>query len=555
MDNNKEIQELEQERESWEKNCLRKELEATGEWKKEFLTGSGIPVNRLYTPLDLRDRRWNYMKDLGFPGEYPFTRGISPTMYRGNIWAMVQYAGFGTAETTNEWFKFILDQGARTLLVAQDLPGQIGLDSDNPLSAGEVGKVGVAINSLEDIETIFDGISIQDISIGTAANATGPIFLAFILALAENRGMKPEELSLILQNDVLKEFISRNTYIFPPKPSLKFSCDVTEFCIKNGLKNALSNWFCGYHMREAGGNIIQELAFTLTNAVVFLEELASRGVNLNGYKAVATLVAGLDFFEEICKFRAFRRMFARMMKERFKVTTPISLITNGQASSYTAQQPMNNIVRGTITALVQALSGVQGMNIVGFDEAYTIPTPEAIRIGLRTQQIIAYESGVANTVDPLAGSYYAEALTDELEERANRLIEEVEALGGALKCIEKGFQQKEIAREAYNQLKQVKNGDKVVVGVNKYQVDERIPVKLMTADPMVQERQIEKLKLLKKKRDNKKVGTALMEIKDAAIEGVNLVSPILNAVKAYTTIGEICDILRDIYGEYRAPAY
>lgn len=551
------LNELRQARESWEKICFEKELKTRGENKKDFTTASGIIVKRLYTPLDLIDTQWDYMEDSSFPGEYPFTRGISPLMYRSNIWVMMQLGGFGTAQETNKWFKYILEQGANMLVIAQDLPSQIGLDSDNPLSKGEVGKVGVAIDSLQDIETIFDGIPLEDIVVSTTSNATGPIFLALMLALADNRGLPLQKLKLSIQNDVLKEFICRGTYIFPPGPALKFSCDLAEYCAEHKLINVQYHINCGYHMREAGASAIQELAFMVTNSAAFVEELITRGIDLNeSYRPVEFLVAGLDFFEEISKHRAYRRMFAKMMRERFKVTNPRAMspimYSSCQASSYTAQQPLNNIIRGTVTALVQALSGIQVMGIASFDEAYAIPSAEAVRLALRTQQIIAYETGVINTVDPLAGSYYVEALTDELEERATKIVDKVEALGGAVAAIEQGFQEREIAREAYIKLRQIKSGDKVVVGVNKFQVDERVNIKLMKVDPEVEERQIEKVKRLKKERDNKKVGVALNDLKVLVKEGQNLVPAILAAVKTYATIGEICDTLRDIYGEHKA---
>jgi len=550
-----EMNALKKSMESWEKGCLHKELKASGERKGEFATASGIPVKRLYTPLDLKERNWNYQESLGFPGEFPFTRGISPTMYRGNLWVMFQYGGFGTALATNEWFKYLLDQGATMLALAQDLPSQMGMDSDSPMARGEVGKIGVALDSLADVETVFDGIPIDKVSISTTSNATGPIFLALMLALAERRGISPQSMSLTIQNDVLKEIISRHTHIFPPRPSLRFSCDVTEYCGKNGLGNILSPWFCGYHMREAGGNVFHELGFLLANIVEFLDELVKRGIDLDGfYRPVASFTAGMDFFEEICKHRAYRRMFARMMKERYHVKNPRTMSAimydHSQASAFTAEQPMNNIVRGTVNALVQALAGVQVMSVACFDEAHAIPSPEAARIGLRTQQIIAHETGVTNTVDPLAGSYFVETLTDELEEKATGIFDEVQALGGAVVGIQQGFQERAIAEEAYRHSRQVKSREKVVVGVNEFQVDEKVPFDIMKVDPKEEGRQIEKVRRLKKERDSERVKMALKEIQDAAEEKVNLVLPILGAVKEYATIGEICDVLRNVYGEY-----
>jgi methylmalonyl-CoA mutase N-terminal domain/subunit len=470
------------------------------------------------------------------------------------------YQGYGSAEATNERFKYLLAQGAGELAIAPDLPTQIGYDSDHPLSRGEVAKIGVPMNSLADVEIIFDGIPMDKVFVGAQCNANAPIIFAFMIAAAEKQGVSPQKVRCQLQNDILKEFIARGTYIFPPKPSVKFSCDIIEYAARNKLSGFIPRQYCGYHMREAGGTAVQEMAFTLANAVAYIEETLRRGISIDDLpQPRGNFVAGFDIFEEVCKYRAFRRMWARLMKERFKAKNPfVMAFTNScgsQSSLYTAQQPMNNVVRGAISALVQVLSGVQLMNIAAWDEALSIPTEESSTLILRTEQIMMYETGLLNTVDPLAGSYYVEALTDELEEKATELFKEVERLGGAVACIEQGFQERQIGRSAYEQLRQMKSGERVHVGVNKFQMEEKLSMKLMKVDPKEEERQIEKLKKLKRERDNGRVEATLRELKEAAEEGVNLIPSILGAVKAYATGGEICDTLRGVWGDYRKPVY
>jgi methylmalonyl-CoA mutase N-terminal domain/subunit len=470
------------------------------------------------------------------------------------------YQGYASPEATNERFKYLLAQGAGEVIIAPDLPTQIGYDSDHPLSRGEVGKIGAPINSLADMEIIFEGIPMDKVFVGTQGNATAPILLAMILATAEKQRVSPQKIKCNLQNDILKEFIARGTYTFPPKPSVKFTCDLIEYVARNKLLGISPIQYCGYHMREAGANAVQEMAFTFANAVTYIEETLRRGVSIDDYpQARGNLVAGMDLFEEVCKLRAFRRMWARLMKQRFKAKNPVVLAFNhlcgSQSSLYTAQQPMNNIVRGTISALVQILSGVQNLNIASMDEALSIPTEASATLALRTFQIITYETGITNTVDPLGGSYYVEALTDELEDKATKLLEEVEKLGGAVACIEQGFQEKQISMGAYEQLRQIKSGERVHVGVNKFQMDEKLSIKLMKVDPREEERQIEKVKRLRRERDNQKVEVSLRELKEAATDGVNLIPPLLAAVKAYATCGEICDMLRGVWGEYKRPVY
>jgi methylmalonyl-CoA mutase N-terminal domain/subunit len=553
-----EIERIRQMENEWKSNTLKKELEEKGEWKKEFKTLSGIPVKRAYTPLDLAEKGWSYTEKLGYPGAYPMTRGRSATMYRGSIWPMWVYGGFGTAEDANKRYKYLVEQGTDEVAVALDLPTQLGYDSDNPLCQGEVGKIGVAIDTLADVEDAFKGIPLEDILIFTTANAIGPIFYGFVVAMGEHRGVPIERMHINIQNEILKEYVARGTYIFPPKPSVKFSVDLIEYVCRNKLSdNVYPYWFCGYHMKESGATSVQEMAFTMADAVAYLDELVSRGVDINTFHdPMVNLATGIDFFEAICEQRAFRRWWAKLMKERYGASNPrtlgVYLKGGSNSSNYTAQQPLNNIVRGTLSILAQALSGEQTMGTGAMDEALGIPTEESHRLALRTQQIIAYESGIANTVDPLAGSYFVEALTDKLEEEATALFNKVQEMGGAIVGIESGFQMKQILDSAYHFLKEVESGERIVVGVNKFQVDEPTTVKAMAFDETVEKRQIERLNKVKKGRDEGEVKKSLKELKEAAIEGVNLVLPCLAAVKAYASVGEMCDVLRELWGEHKA---
>lgn len=552
-----ELNRVRQQRENWEATTLKQELDKAGEWRPEFATLSGIPVKRIYTPLDLKEKGWNYSEKLGLPGQYPMTRGRSPTMYRGSIWPMWIYGGFGTAEDTNKRYKYLIGQGTQEIAVALDLPTQLGYDSDNPLCRGEVGKVGVAIDSLADVKAAFDGIPVEDILIFTTANAIGPIFYALFAAMGEDRGVPVERMHLNIQNEILKEYVARGTYIFPPKPSLRFSVDLIEYVCRNNLSdNIYPYWFCGYHMKEAGATSAQEMAFTMANAVTYLDELVSRGVDINTFHdPEVNFAASIDFFEAICSHRAFRRWWAKVMKERYNATNPRTLGIyfrgGSNSSNYTAHQPLNNIVRGALSVLAQVLSGEQSMHTGAMDEALGLPTEESHRLSLRTQQIIAYESGVINTVDPLGGSYFVEALTDELEERATQIFNKVEKMGGAIEAIESGFMQRQILESAYQYLKQVESGERIIVGVNKFQIEETTSVKCMKVDETAEERQIAKVKKLRRERENDKVKIALKELKEAAIEGTNLVTPCIAAVKAYATVGEMCNVLRDVWGEYK----
>lgn len=553
-----ELQKIRDMQKDWESTALKKELAGRGEWKEEFKTLSGIPVKRVYSPLDLEGRGWRYSEKSGFPGQYPMTRGRSATMYRGGIWPMWVYGGFGTAEDANQRYKYLVEQGTDEVAVALHLPTQLGYDSDNPLCEGEVGRIGVAIDTLADVEDAFKDIPLDDILIFTTANAIGPIFYAFVVAMGENRGVPVERMRINIQNEILKEYVARGTYIFPPQPSVKFSVDLIEYVCRNNLsENVFPYWFCGYHMKESGATTIQEMAFTMANAVAYLDELVRRGVDINTfYDPMVNLATSIDFFEAICEHRAFRRWWARLMKERYGATNPRTLGVyfkgGSNSSNYTAQQPLNNIVRGTLSIAAQALSGGQTMGTGAMDEALGIPTEESHRLALRTQQIVAYESGITNTVDPLAGSYFVESLTDELEERAMELFNRVQEMGGAIAAIERGFMQQEILDSAYRFLKEVESGERIVVGVNKFQVEEQTTVRAMKIDDRVEKRQIERLNRVKKDRDDGEVRRTLKALNESAIEGVNLVPPCLDAVKAYATIGEMCAVLREVWGEQEA---
>ena len=553
-----ELQKIREMQKDWESTALKKELAERGEWKEEFKTLSGIPVKRVYTPLDLAERGWAFSEKSGFPGQYPMTRGRSATMYRGGIWPMWVYGGFGTAEDANQRYKYLVEQGTDEVAVALDLPTQLGYDSDNPLCEGEVGRIGVAIDTLADVEDAFKDIPLEDILIFTTANAIGPIFYAFVVAMGENRGVPVERMRINIQNEILKEYVARGTYIFPPQPSVKFSVDLIEYVCRNNLsENVFPYWFCGYHMKESGATTIQEMAFTMSNAVAYLDELVRRGVDINTfYDPMANLATSIDFFEAICEHRAFRRWWARLMKERYGATNPRTLGVyfkgGSNSSNYTAQQPLNNIVRGALSIAAQALSGGQTMGTGAMDEALGIPTEESHRLALRTQQIVAYESGITNTVDPLAGSYFVESLTDELEERAIELFNKVQEMGGAIAAIERGFMQQEILDSAYRFMKEVESGERIVVGVNKFQVEEQTTVRAMKIDDRVEKKQIERLNRVRKERDDGEVRRSLKALKESAIEGANLVPPCLDAVKAYATIGEMCGVLREVWGEQEA---
>lgn len=546
---------ISEELKKWEAEKLNPVLKKYPERKEKFETLSGIEIKRFYTPEDLEG--FDYLKELGFPGSYPFTRGIQPTMYRGRLWTMRQYAGFGTAEESNERYRYLLSQGQTGLSVAFDLPTQIGYDSDHPLSEGEVGRVGVAIDSIEDMEVLFKDIPLDKVSTSMTINSTAAIILAMYVVVAEKQGVSPDKLRGTIQNDILKEYIARGTYIYPPKPSMRIITDIFDYCSKNmPLFNPIS--ISGYHIREAGANAVQEVAFTLADAIAYVEAAISAGLDPNvfGTRLSFFFAAHNNFFEEIAKFRAARRLWAKIMKERFKVSTENALKlrfhTQTGGSTLTAQQPMNNIVRVALQALAAVLGGTQSLHTNSYDEAISLPTEESVTIALRTQQIIAYESGVADTIDPLAGSYFVEKLTAEIENKAKEYIDKIDSMGGTISAIESGYIQSEISESSYSQQKMVEENSLVIVGVNKFESDDYyIPENILKVDPELEEKQKRRLKDLRKRRDEKKVRMSIERLKEVAKTSENIMYPIIDAVRNYATVGEISDALREVFGEYR----
>ena len=534
---------------------VKKATDRFPERKEKFETSSGIEVKRVYTPEDIENL--DYSKDLSFPGLYPYTRGVQPTMYRSRFWTMRQYAGFATAEESNKRYKYLLEQGTMGLSVAFDLPTQIGYDSDNVMAKGEVGKVGVAIDSLQDMEILFDGIPLDKVSTSMTINATASFLLAMYLIVAEKQGVPFDKVSGTIQNDILKEYIARGTYIYPPKPSLRIISNIFEFCSNHVPKwNTIS--ISGYHIREAGSTAVQEVAFTLADGIAYVEEAIKAGLDVDKFAPRLSFFfnAHNNFLEEIAKFRAARRMWAKIMKERFKAKNPKSLMlrfhTQTGGSTLTAQQPENNIVRVALQALAAVLGGTQSLHTNSMDEALALPTEKSVRIALRTQQIIAYESGVADTIDPLAGSYYIENLTNEIEKRAFEYIEKIDKMGGMLKAIESGYVQREIAESAYNYQKAVESGEQIIVGVNKFVIEEdKKDLEILKINEEVEKRQVEKLKKMKEKRDNTAVKDKLKALKKAAQGTDNLMPYILDCVRVYCTLGEMADTLREVFGEYQ----
>ena len=544
---------LKKEKERWESTTLKKVIDRFPERKKEFRSYSGIPIERVYTPLDIEG--FDYLSHLGFPGEYPYTRGVQPTMYRGRFWTMRQYAGFGTAKESNQRYKYLLSQGQTGLSIAFDLPTQMGYDSDNPLVSGEVGKVGVAIDSLEDMEVLFSGIPLDKVSTSMTINSTAAILLSMYMAIAEKQGISFNKLRGTIQNDILKEYIARGTYIYPPRPSMRLITDIFEFCSRNIPRwNTIS--ISGYHIREAGATAPQEIAFTLADGITYVEAALSKGLNVDEFAPRLSFFfnAHNNLLEEVAKFRAARRMWAKIMRERFGAKNPKSMMlrfhTQTAGSTLTAQQPDNNIVRVTIQALAAVLGGTQSLHTNSRDEALSLPTEDSVRIALRTQQIIAYESGVPETVDPLAGSYFIEAMTNRIEKEAWEYIDKIDKMGGMIKAIEEGYVQKEIQDSAYQFQKEVEEKERIIVGVNEFKIEEDIKPKILKVDPEIERIQIERLQELKKKRDNRAVKSALSTLKDKAKTDENLVPYIFDAVKAYATLGEISDVLRDVFGIY-----
>ncbi|MEY8001830.1 methylmalonyl-CoA mutase [Clostridium sp. Mt-5] len=554
MFNEEKMNEVKKEKENWEKGTLSKALGRFPERKKAFKTTSNIEVKRLYTPEDVDNVDYN--KELSFPGEYPYTRGVQPTMYRGKFWTMRQYAGFATAEESNKRYKYLLSQGQTGLSVAFDLPTQIGYDSDHELAEGEVGKVGVAIDSLKDMETLFDGIPLDKVSTSMTINAPASVLLAMYIAVAEKQGVTPEKLKGTIQNDILKEYVARGTYIFPVQPSMGLITHIFEFCSKNLPKwNTIS--ISGYHIREAGSTAVQEVAFTIADGIAYVEAAIKAGLDVDEFAPRLSFFfnANNGLFQEVAKFRAARRIWAKVMKERFHAKNPKSLKlrfhTQTGGCTLTAQQPDNNVVRVALQALSAVLGGTQSLHTNSKDEALALPSQDSVRVALRTQQIIAYESGAADTIDPLAGSYFVESLTDETEKKAMEYIKKIDELGGAAKAIEKGYIQKEIEDSSYDYQKEVESGEQVVVGMNKFQIEEEPPKGLLKVDLSVGEKQKEKLKELKAERDSKAVSEKLAALETAAKKGDNLMPFIIDSVKQYATLGEICDVLRGVFGEYK----
>lgn len=556
---------LDTEKERWEKETLEPFLKKSPERRKKFITVSNEEIKRLYTPEDIQDVE--YDRDLGYPGEYPYTRGVYPTMYRGRLWTMRQFAGFGGPEETNQRFKYLLKEGQTGLSTAFDMPTLMGLDSDHPLADGEVGVEGVAIDTLRDMEILFDGIPLEKVTTSFTINPSAPVIYAMYIAIGDKQGVSREKIKGTIQNDMLKEFIAQKEWVVPPRPSIELIVDIFEFGTQETPNFNLIS-ISGYHIREAGSTAIQELAFTLADGMAYVEAAMQRGLDIDQFAPQLSFFFNShnSFFEEIAKFRAARRIWARAMRERYgaqkEESWKLRFHTQTAGCSLTEQQPLNNIIRVTIQALAAVLGGTQSLHTNSYDEALALPTEEAVRIALRTQQIIAYESGVADTIDPVAGSYFIEALTDETERKALDYIKKIEQMGngsileGVFKGIENGFFQREIAQAAYEYQKQVESGEQIIVGVNKYALPEEHDqhVNILRVDPEVQKRQIERLKKVRAERDNRVVERALQRLADAAKNKQNTMPYILEAVKAYASVGEIMEILKRVHGAYREPA-
>ncbi|MBI5523177.1 MAG: methylmalonyl-CoA mutase family protein [Desulfarculus sp.] len=533
-----------------------KSLAKHPERKAQFTTISGLPVERLYLPAQADQ---GYADKLGLPGQYPFTRGVQPTMYRGRFWTMRQYAGFASAAESNRRYRYLLEQGQTGLSVAFDLPTQIGYDADHDMARGEVGKVGVSISSLKDMEILFDQIPLDKVSTSMTINAPAGVLLAMYIAVAEKQGVKAEQLRGTIQNDILKEYSSRGTYIFPPKPSMRIITNIFAYCAQQVPQwNTIS--ISGYHIREAGSTAVQEVAFTLANGLAYVKAAVEAGLDVDAFGPRLSFFfnSHLDFLEEVAKYRAARRLWARLIQERFGAKDPKSLMvrfhTQTAGCSLTAQQPKNNIVRVAFQAMSAVLGGTQSLHTNSMDEALSLPTTEAVTIALRTQQLIAYETGVTETIDPLAGSYYVEALTDQIEQKAHDYIKRIDEMGGAPEAIERGFVQREIQEAAYAYQKAIETGERVVVGMNKFVTKDKHQGELLRVDPKVREEQATALAKLRAERDNQAVTAGLAALKAAAQGEENLMPHLVNCVRAYATLGEICDTLRGVFGEYRAPS-
>ena len=548
---------LEDEKKRWEEETLQPTLDRFPERRDEFQTLSGIPLPRVLIPPQPDPA---YMDKLGFPGEYPFTRGVQPTMYRGRFWTMRQYAGYATAEETNARFRYLLQQGQTGLSVAFDLPTQIGYDADDPLAAGEVGKVGVSISSLDDMESLFQEIPLDKVSTSMTINAPAAILLAMYLAVARRQGADVDKLRGTIQNDILKEYIARGTYIFPPQPSMRLITDVFRYC-----KAEVPRWntisISGYHIREAGSTAVQEVAFTLANGIAYVQAAVDSGLDVDGFAVQLSFFfnAHNHFLEEVAKFRAARRLWAQIMRQRFGAQNPRSwkmrFHTQTAGSTLTAQQPENNVVRVTLQALAAVLGGTQSLHTNSMDEALWLPTEKSVRVALRTQQIIAHESGVADSVDPLAGSYLIEYLTDEIAQRADEYLQTIDKMGGALAAIERGYIQDQIQDAAYHYQRAVEQGEQVVVGVNRFQMEEEINMERLKVDPAIEAGQRARLASLRQRRDSARVHELLAHLESAARGKENLIPVFITCVENDLTLGEICGVLRQVWGEYQPPAW
>ncbi len=551
-----ELKKVRKEKKKWAEN-LSKVLSETPERLPRFTTVSDLEMNDLYTPLDIEEM--DYPGDVGFPGAYPFTRGVHPSMYRGKLWTMRMFSGLGGPEETNKRFHYLLSHGETGLSIAFHYPTLMGYDSDSPMARGEIGKCGVAIDTLKDMEILFEGIPLDKVTTSMTINPPASILLAMYIVLAEKQGVGKREIGGTIQNDMLKEFIAQKTFMLPPKPSLRIIVDTIEYCAKEVPRwNTIS--ISGYHIREAGATAVQELAFTLADGIAYVEAAMERGLNVDDFAPRFSFFfdSHIDFFEEVGKFRAARRMWAKIMRERFMAKDPRSWMlrfhTQTAGCSLTAQQPYNNVVRTAYEALAAVLGGTQSLHTNSLDETYAIPTEEAVSIALRTQQILAEETGVANTIDPLAGSYFVEALTSQMEDQAWEYVRKIDEMGGMVAAIERGFPQAEIADAAYKFQKQIDSVEKVVVGVNKY-ATEHPPITIWRMAPEIEERQLSRLREVKRTRNNQKVRELLDRIRTASENSENLMPHIINAVKEYASIQEICDVWRDVFGRYTDPGY
>jgi methylmalonyl-CoA mutase N-terminal domain/subunit len=552
---NKELEKIKTKRLEWEEQELSK-FTGRGERLEKFETPSGIPLKHVYGPEDVDNI--DFLEDLGFPGAPPFTRGVYPNMYRGRIWSMRQYSGFADASKTNERFKYLISQGQKGLSIAFDLPTQMGYDSNNKICLGEVGRIGVTVNSLKDFEKVFKDIALDKISTSMTINAPTSIILAMYIAIGEENGVEQEQLTGTLQNDILKEYVARGAYIYPPKPSLRLTADVIEYCSKYLPRfNAIS--ICGYHMRDAGSNAVHELAFTLADGISYVEEVLKRGVDIDDFAPRLSFFFTVhnNFFEEIAKLRAARRLWAKIIRDRFKAKDPNSMRLRFHihtcGSTLTAQQPQVNTIRATLQSLAAILGGTQSLHTCGADEALALPTKESARLSLRTQQVLAYETGVTDVVDPLGGSYYVEHLTSKLEEKALEYIDKIDKMGGMPIAIEKAFIQKEILNNAYRMQKQIDDGSQKVVGVNIFRTDDKYRIDTFKYDKESEKRIKEALSNLMKDRDENLVKEKLHRLKEVAKSSENIMPIMIETVKTYATVQEICDVLRDVFGEYQAP--